>query len=930
MGGLLGAAFVLFFSTPVWASTAKASTYYEDALKRFETKDFAGAEIQLKNALREDSKWLPALTLMGRASLANGNPAAAEAAYMSALEYGASRSEIVLLLGQTLALQGKHAQLLQDPRLQPEGLPSLVTARLHLLRAATQIDIGNDRQASQSIAAAKALHPELPEIWLTEVTQKIRTQQWEAAQASIDQAAKLAPGSVDVLYQRAALHHVRNRLPAALADYQAVLAQSPKHLEALIASAGIALDLGRLDLARSQIASGRAIEPQEPRLAYLGALVAEAKGEREAALAALREVTNLIDGVPPEFIRFRPQALMLAGLAHQGLGQSEKARPYLEMVVKQQPRSPANKLLAQSLMDLGQTENALTILETYLKVQPQDFQALAMLAAGHSAVGRHAKATQLMNQALASRDAPQLRAVLGEALMRAGKLDAAEKELENVWKRHPNSMSAGIALTMLHLRNQQGAKALGVARPLAAAHPRQASLQHLLGMAQEANGDVQSARTGFTKALELDRNLIEPQLSLARLDAKAGHFKKAAERLEDLVRRQPKLLEPMFELANLALRQRDSASASRWLERAMAEAGPKDQRAHMAMMNLRLRNKQFAEALAVAKTMSERAPDAPPVLMAYGQALIANGDVKGARAPLNNASRRVGDDAPALLEVGSLLLAAQDPAAASYTLAKVLELQPRDAEALALQVRANLQLGELEGAERHLRQLSALRPRDARTHLLAADLAATRRQPDAMLAAVRKAYEVQPSTDTVLKWMQASRQQDRSGAAAQSTAEAWLRQHPKDGSVLHALAELHVQRQQLPAAKLRYEQLLKLNPRDARALNNLALAQLQEGDTASALRNAEAASKAAPTQPIAQDTLAWVLHKRGEHDKALGLLREARLRAPDNAEIRYHLASVLTALGRKSEARIEINAALAQPQQLESTAAAKELSQQLR
>lgn len=57
---------------------ADAARYYEDALSRYERRDDAGAIIQLKNALKEDARMLPALVLLGQAHVRRGEFAAAE------------------------------------------------------------------------------------------------------------------------------------------------------------------------------------------------------------------------------------------------------------------------------------------------------------------------------------------------------------------------------------------------------------------------------------------------------------------------------------------------------------------------------------------------------------------------------------------------------------------------------------------------------------------------------------------------------------------------------------------------------------------------------------------------------------------------------------------------------------------------------------
>jgi Flp pilus assembly protein TadD len=81
------------------------------------------------------------------------------------------------------------------------------------------------------------------------------------------------------------------------------------------------------------------------------------------------------------------------------------------------------------------------------------------------------------------------------------------------------------------------------------------------------------------------------------------------------------------------------------------------------------------------------------------------------------------------------------------------------------------------------------------------------------------------------------------------------------------------------------------------------------------------------------DTLGWILFQAGQSaqvDRALQLLRDARLREPGNPVVRYHLAAVLAQLGRKTEARDEVEAALKAGRGFEEQAAAEGLLKTLR
>ena len=73
-------ALLIGFSGSIRAASKneQASRYYEDALVRYEKKDFAGAIIQLKNALQQDANMLAAPVLLGRSFLEKGQPNSAE------------------------------------------------------------------------------------------------------------------------------------------------------------------------------------------------------------------------------------------------------------------------------------------------------------------------------------------------------------------------------------------------------------------------------------------------------------------------------------------------------------------------------------------------------------------------------------------------------------------------------------------------------------------------------------------------------------------------------------------------------------------------------------------------------------------------------------------------------------------------------------
>ncbi len=145
--------------------------------------------------------------------------------------------------------------------------------------------------------------------------------------------------------------------------------------------------------------------------------------------------------------------------------------------------------------------------------------------------------------------------------------------------------------------------------------------------------------------------------------------------------------------------------------------------------------------------------------------------------------------------------------------------------------------------------------------------------------------------------------------AASEVAERWSKDHPGDLAVGRMLAEGHVRRGDLAAARTQFEKLRQLAPKDAGLVNDLANVLIRLKDP-KALEVAEQALAAAPNSAAVIDTAGWAALQAGKLDRALQLLRDARLRDPDSRETRYHLAAALVKSGRKAEAKEELDTAL--------------------
>ena len=888
-------------------TNAKAARYYEDALTRYNKKDIPGAIIQLKNALQIDKNMLPVQVLLGKALLANSEVIAAEVAFTEALRLGVNRAEVVVPMARSVMAQGRLQEVLDKPLFATAGLPASAQFQLLLLRASATVDLGGSNNAMKAIEEARAIDPGSPDSWLTEVPLRIRAGQFSEAQLAVDRAVLLAPNSAEALYMRGTVAHVQGVAEAALASYAKALQIESTHTEALVSRAGLLMDLQRIAEASTDIRALLKSSPNDPRGHYLSSLVSERQGKPGETKAALNKITSLLDPVPMESLRYRPQALMLGGLAHYGLNQREKAKPYLEAAQRAQPGSGVSKLLAQIYLLDKNVDRAIASLDSYLSLHPKDSQALLLLASSHMAQGRHARATQLMQDAVRSQDRPEFQTMLGMSLVGSGKFSDALAALETAFQKDPNQLQAGVALATLYLQGGQAPRAARLAEGLAKLRPGSPGIQNLLGMARAGNGDPAGARTAFEAAAKLDAIFTQPQVNLARLDIDAKAYDAAATRLNAVLARDAKNLEAIGELARLFERKGQLAEAQRWLDKAVDYSGPDNLQFGLALVEFHLRNNNPTAAQQAAKSLSGKAPEALPVLVTSARVSLANGDAVAARTSLTRAATQASRNPPMLLQIALLQSTAGHLPGAAYTLEKALAERPEYLPAQALLAEVAMRQGQHDKAEQMVRQITVSHPKAGVGYGLQGDLAAARGQKAAAIDAYRRAHQIEPSTASLLRLYGALSAAD--GATAVQLAEQWVKVNPNDVSIRRALADGHARNGNLAAARNAYEALLKIAPTDAEALNNLANVMLLAKDPG-ALKVAEQALSLNPTAPHIIGTAGWATFKAGQPDRALQLLRDARLRDPSNRETRYFLSAVLVSTGRPTEAREELEVAL--------------------
>ncbi|HLO63669.1 MAG TPA: XrtA/PEP-CTERM system TPR-repeat protein PrsT, partial [Azonexus sp.] len=530
-----------------------------------------------------------------------------------------------------------------------------------------------------------------------------------------------------------------------------------------------------------------------------------------------------------------------------------------------------------------------------------------LLGSVNLAQRRYSQASELLEKAAARTGSAEINRSLGFSQLSMGKAEQGQSSLEKAFAANPADSQAGMALATLYMRSGKPDKALKTAEGMVKRDPANLTVLNFLGALKGAAGDKNGARAIYNEVLAKDADFTPAILNLARLDMADKRFDEARRRLDGVLKKRNDDPQVLFEYGQLEQRAARPDEAIRYLAKA-ANVQRSDAAPGLVLIDLHLGLRQGEQALAVAKQLSGKFPTSLSVQLALARSFLANGDASNARSTLSGATRLAEFDAKSQAAIARLQLAANNPDGASYSVYKALQGNPDDVSALALAVQVEARRGDAAKADAALKTLLAKHPNAVETLRVTADLAMSRGQYAAAIASYRKLLSREENAGNALALVQAHM---AAGEAAKATTflEGWVKGHPKDKLALKALAEAQFRSGQLAAARQTYQFVVKDSPDDALALNNYANLLQQMSDPA-AQEMAERAVKLSPNSAIYADTLGWILVGKGQIEPGLRYLREARLRSPESAEIRFHLAYALSKIGRKEEAKEELNAAL--------------------
>ncbi len=859
-----------------------------------ESGDLATAVIELKNAVQGAPDNPEARFVLGQAYLAGADADAALKELKRARRLGMIADELNRAITKTLIINGNVDVAATELALNSDDSsaewislqalldlavgrfeearagferaiemdPGNVDARRAVVRAA--IGMGDTEQARKEVQAALEVTQNDFDIWLLKGDLDRHDKNYGDAREAYSKALEIIPGSPVALLGRASVR-------AALADSKGALA-----------------DLTAIGKASNE----------DPRALYLRALIARQQNNLDAALRYLRQILQVIPN--------HRDSLAQAATIHFKLNELTRAEEYLNRLLAIDPANEEyRRMLGAVQLAAGRLNTGLGDLENADIESLSDPRMLALLGTAYLKHGKFAAGTRSLERAYElAPDSIPIRAQLAFSKMRGGKFDEALKELAAIRAEAPDFALVGVLQAFGYAAKRNEVAALAAANELIEQGPETAVVYNVRGYLYGLFGDTEKATADFKTALAKDPKFHPANLNLARLASKAGNNERAKARLQAILDQAPNQLQGLLYMASILAAEGNVDEALQLWEQAR-ENNADAVEPRILLARHHRHNGNAVAAQNMAEEAYRLAPYAPAAQFEYAMVKMNAGEPQAAVSAIKAMVARFPDSAQAMELLARAYEQMGDAGALESTLVELTEQFPEAVKARVALAHLHLRREEFDAAGKLASELVANEKSQAIGYALQGDISFAKRAMPEALTAYRKAHDLNPSSQSLLRLYGVHQQ---TGGDAKLLDE-WLTEYPNDVAVrvTKATADLSDGRQTDAIAQ--YEKVLELQPHNIIALNNLAWI-FDELDDERAGDYARRAYDAAPTRAEIADTYGWIMLRKGNHEQAVDLLTKAIEAAPENPEIRYHFASALAKAGEHSSAVRELESIL--------------------
>jgi tetratricopeptide (TPR) repeat protein len=362
-------------------------------------------------------------------------------------------------------------------------------------------------------------------------------------------------------------HHVNGRLEEAARIYQVILAENPRHAEALHLLGVVAHQQGNHRQARALIGQAIALQPEVAAFYSNLAEVHRAIGELDQALACCRTALSLEPDSPEAAtnlgmtllaqgdaaaatVQFRAalKAKPHDAVIHNNLGhalllqrrRAEAAASFHQALKLDPGLAEAHCNLGQLFLEQYQPEQALAHCEQAVRLQPDLPEAQNNLGNVLRELGRLSEAKACYSKALALK--PDLALTynnMGQALQEEGHLRDALAWYYEAVRRDPDTARVICNLASAQGEQENYAAAVASFRKALQLNPDHAEAHNGLGFVLHEQGKFPEAVAEYQEVLRLQPDFATGYCNLGNILEELGSFDEALVAFRDALRRDP-------------------------------------------------------------------------------------------------------------------------------------------------------------------------------------------------------------------------------------------------------------------------------------------------------------------------------------------------------------------------------------------------------
>jgi cellulose synthase operon protein C len=874
------------------------ATHIATAREAITKGDYGTATVEIKNALAKKPDDAEARFLLAKVMIESGNPSAAETEVRKAIDLKYPPDKAFPLLALALEQQGQWKRLLTDLGAVKVDDPA-ARAELRAMQAIGYVGLGQQAQAKAAVAEALAIDAKSPRARLVDARITAMTD-LPAAIKQVDAILAERPDDIDAILVRSDFETAMGR-PAAMRQLLAhAVKLQPGNPAPRYSSVIAMVDAGQIDEAAKERDVLKKLAPSDPRTLHADALIEFTRGNVAGAQDAIQKSLR----AAPEFL----PALYLSGLIDLKRGANASAEQSLQLLVSRIPDDPlARRALAQTYLQQGNAGKAMETLEPAIRRNPNDPKLLRQAGEIMLAQRNPKKSAEFYERANAlDKGNVDSEVKLAQVRMAQGDTAKGMKDLESLTAKDSTNIEADIALVNAHLARREFDQALTAADAVIRKTPKSGVGHEIRGRVLFAKGDLKGARANFDKALATEPGYVPALYDLARIDALERDFKSARSRFEQVLAKNKDALEASLGIAEVLIATGAPAEeVVAAYQRAIA-ANPTAVPPRVGLVLYGIRRGDAKGAVAAAQSANAAIPDSLPIVEALGSAQLAAGETNQALDTFKRLVTLSSQNPGMLVRLAEVQARAKDLPGALASLKTAMTAAPEsDAIVLALAT-VYQQSGQVDAGLADARKWQRDNALRAAGFELEGELLARSGKATDAEAAFRSAMTAAPSSFAAMR-LHSIQVGTGKGSQAAADAAKWLKDHPKDFAFRVYLGQSSLGGKDFKTAEGHFRAANDIQPDNPTVLNNLAWALYEQGD-AKSLGFAERAYLIAPLNPEVLNTYGATLILAGKTPAGLENLRRAADLAPTDAGKRLDLGKALAKSGDKAGARKELEA----------------------